>query len=432
MQIYSWSQLTQAQKTQLLLRPQLADQADIRAKTQAIIERVKQEGDAAVLDLIAAYDKVSLTQLKVTAEEWREAREKITPEELAAIEFAFAQIHAYHLAQLPKTHVTETTAGVRCERQARPIQRVGLYIPGGSAPLVSSVLMQGIPAHIAHCPLRVLVTPPNQAGKIDPRILVAAELCGIEHVFKVGGAQAIAAMAYGTQSIPKVDKIFGPGNAWVTQAKLLVSQDVNGASIDMPAGPSEVMVIADDAANPHFVAADLLSQAEHGPDSQVLLVAFSETFALAVKAAIQTQLQALTRRETAEKSLQHCRLIVVSSVQEAIGISNHYAPEHLILQMKNAEQYVSTIHHAGAIFVGPWAPETVGDYVTGSNHVLPTAGYARTWSGLSMMDFMKWVSVQYVTEEGLRTIGPYAEVLAAMEGLGAHRNAVSIRLEKKQ
>jgi histidinol dehydrogenase len=402
------------------------------ARVAAIIDQIKTEGDVALFALTAQYDQVSLSELEVTPEEWVAAKENITSTELAAIEFAIAQIATYHSQQLPRVQVVETIAGVRCERLVRPIERVGLYIPGGSAPLVSSVLMQAIPARIADCPMRILATPPNKAGKIDPRILVAAALCGIERVFKMGGAQAIAAMAYGTESVPKVDKIFGPGNAWVTQAKMWVSQDVNGASIDMPAGPSELLVIADDAANPEFVAADLLSQAEHGPDSQVLLIALSQDFAVRVKTAVEAQLQALTRREIAEKSLQHSRFIVVDDVLSAIEVSNEYAPEHLILQVQDADTYVPHVTHAGAVFIGPWTPETVGDYVTGSNHVLPTSGYARTWSGLSVLDFTKFISVQHVTREGLQNIGPYAETLATMEGLDGHKNAVSMRLKHGQ
>jgi len=428
MQIHFWDKLSRVEKNQLLARPAV-DTSDVVSRVSAIIHQVKTEGDVALFALTSRYDHVSLLTLEVGEDEWREAKEQVTSAELAAIEFAQARIEIYHSQQLPRVQAVETVDGVHCERQPRPIQRVGLYIPGGSAPLVSSVLMQGIPARLANCSVCILATPPNKSGKVDPRILIAAELCGIKRVFKVGGAQAIAAMAYGTESIPKVDKIFGPGNSWVTQAKMLVSKDANGAAIDMPAGPSELMVIADDKANPDFVAADLLSQAEHGPDSQVLLVALSEAFAQRVKMALEAQVAVLTRREIAEKSLQHCRLIVVDDISKAIAVSNDYAPEHLILQVEDAAAYVSQVQHAGAVFVGPWAPETVGDYVTGSNHVLPTSGYARTWSGLSVTDFMKFISVQYVTREGLQNMGPYAEALATIEGLDAHKNAVAIRLK---
>ena len=287
--------------------------------------------------------------------------------------------------------------------------------------------MLGVPSALAKCPLRVLCTPANKEGKINPYLLVAASLSGIDQVYKLGGAQAIAAMAYGTESIPKIDKIFGPGNAWVTQAKILVAQDPLGAAIDMPAGPSELLVIADSNANPEFVAADLLSQAEHGPDSQVILITLAKEFASAVEQALAKQLSTLSRRAIAEKSLLHARIIIVETVTEAIAISNHYAPEHLILQVAQAEDYVEQIQNAGAVFLGAWAPETVGDYVTGSNHVLPTSGYARNYSGLSVLDFMKFINVQNLTEAGLQAIGPYAAELAEIEGLTAHKQAVVLR-----
>lgn len=428
MHILFWNALDTTEQKAALLRP-VVDTKAFNKQVAALIQQVQEEGDLALFALTAKYDHASLLTLAVSEEERVLAKQKVSPTDLAAIQFAYDRIHTYHQPQIPVAHVTETIPGVHCTRQPRPIQRVGLYVPAGSAPLVSSVLMQGVPAQLAACPVRILATPPHPAGEIDPRLLVAAELCGITHIFKVGGAQAIAAMAYGTESVPKVDKIFGPGNPWVTQAKLRVSQDPAGAAIDMPAGPSEVMVIADDAANPAFVAADLLSQAEHGPDSQVILVTLSRDVAQQVARALQTQLEQLTRRAIAEQSLQHARCIIVEDMQKAIAVSNAYAPEHLILQVEDAAQYVSSIHNAGAVFVGKWTPETVGDYVTGSNHVLPTAGYARTWSGLSVLDFMKWISVQEVTQAGLQKIGPYAETLAAIEGLDAHKNAVSLRLK---
>lgn len=357
-----------------------------------------------------------------------EARKQISPEAQAALTFAKERIEIFHQANYPEVVITETCTGVTCERQAKPIERVGLYIPGGSAPLVSTVLMLAVPASIAQCPVKIICTPPDTNGKIDPHILVAAELCGVQSVFKVGGAQAVAAMAYGTQSIPKVDKIFGPGNQWVTQAKMLVSQDPLGASIDMPAGPSELMVIADESANPEWVAADLLSQAEHGADSQVILVVTSLVLANKVANAVAEQVAVLPRQAIATQALMHSAIIVVETLANAIEIANQYAPEHLILAFDEAEVYKGDIQNAGAVFMGHWTPETAGDYVTGSNHVLPTNGFARSVSGLSILDFMKFIYFQTVTEAGMKIIGPHAEILAAIEGLDAHKQAVTKRL----
>ncbi len=430
MKTYIWAQLSEQEKQQVLQRPVRDEESSRVAKVQAIIEQVQTQGDAALRAFTQQYEGLALTQFVVTQEEFAQAQQAVSLESQAAIQFAYQQIKTYHAAFLPKTKGLATAPGVYCERQPRPIPRVGLYVPGGSAPLVSAVLMLGVPANLAHCPLKVLCTPANAAGAIDPHILVAAQMCEIDHVYKLGGAQAIAAMAYGTETIPKVDKIFGPGNAWVTTAKMAVAQDPLGAAIDMPAGPSELVVIADNAANPDWVAADLLSQAEHGPDSQVLLIALAEEFCHQVAQAISTQLAALSRREIAHQSLAHCRLIIAENMAQALAISNHYAPEHVILQVSNPAQYVSQIDNAGAVFLGPWTPETVGDYVTGSNHVLPTNGYARSYSGLSVVDFVKFINVQTVTEAGLRQIGPYAAQLAAIEGLTAHQQAVTRRLSE--
>ena len=296
--------------------------------------------------------------------------------------------------------------------------------------MISTTLMLGVPAQIANIPTRILCTPPNANGEIDPRILYAAKLCGIKRIFKVGGAQAIAAMAFGTESIPKVNKIFGPGNSWVTEAKKIVAEDADGAMIDMPAGPSELMVIADDQANPAYVAADLLSQAEHGPDSQVILISLSEKFAEQTARALTAQITGLSRQKIIEESLRYCRFIVVDCVEDALVISNRYAPEHLMLQVKDPSQYTPEIKNAGSVFLGEWTPETVGDYVTGSNHVLPTNGYARSYSGLSVLDFIKFINFQKVTKDGLINIGAYAAKFAAMEKLDGHQQAVLIRLEE--
>ncbi len=404
---------------------------DLLMNTQNIIDAVKKDGDDALRNFAQQFDKVNLIQLAVSADEFSEAENLVSDEAKVAIQFAQQQLQTLSQAQLAdiQTHKRITTSkGVICERQSRPIERIGLYIPGGTAPLISTVLMLGVPSKMANNPLRILCTPPNREGKINAHILYAAKLCGIEKVFKVGGAQAIAAMAYGTESIPKIDKIFGPGNAWVTQAKQLVSQDPKGAVIDMPAGPSEILVIADDKANPDYVAADLLSQAEHGIDSQVILISLSEKFLSEVKNCIELQLKTLSRRNIIEQSLSHAKMIVAKNTEEAVALSNQFAPEHLILQLENPEKCIGKIINAGAVFVGPWAPETVGDYVTGSNHVLPTYGYAKTYSGLSVMDFMKFISIQTVSKAGLQKIGPYAEILATLEGLDAHKNAVSLRL----
>lgn len=432
MNVVQWNRLSDAEKSNLLARPVITSSDDLREKVNVIIADVRSRGEQAVLELTAKFDRVQLNDLQVSDAELSNASQLIDQEARRAIEFAKLQLQINHTIQLPKTVTVQTGEGIWCERQARPIQRVGLYIPGGSAPLVSTMLMLGVPAELAGCPIRIICTPPNANGGIDPHILYAATLCGITQVFKVGGAQAIAAMAYGTKSIPKVDKIFGPGNAWVTQAKILVAQDPVGASIEMPAGPSEVLVIADSEADAEFVAADLLSQAEHGPDSQVLLVTTSTEMAKQVNDAIHRQLAGLKRYDIAKQALLNSRMIIVNTIEEAVAISNSYAPEHLILQVATPDQYVPQILNAGAVFLGQWAPETVGDYVTGSNHVLPTNGYAKSYSGLSVADFMKWISFQRVTHTGLKSIGPYAEKLADIEGLDAHQSAVSRRLAKME
>jgi histidinol dehydrogenase len=318
--------------------------------------------------------------------------------------------------------------GVRCERVIRPISAVGLYVPAGSAPLPSAVIMLGVPARIAGCPQRVLCTPPGRDGRAHPAVLVAARLCGIESVFKVGGAQAIAAMAYGTQSIPKVDKIFGPGNAWVTAAKQAAAADPAGAACDMPAGPSEVMVIADDSARPEFVAADLLAQAEHDPQAQAILVTSSAELAQAVTVAVMVRMRALSRRAVLEKSLASSRCLLVRDLQSAVAVANEYAAEHLILEVREPRRWLEQVRSAGSVFLGAWSPEPMGDYCSGTNHVLPTYGYARAYSGLSVLDFVKRITVQELSPEGLRALGPIAVTLAQLEGLDAHAEAVTCRL----
>lgn len=432
MKIYEWQNLEATEKQQLLQRPNCQyTQANLE-KTKAIIQQVREEGDQALFDLTAKFDRVRLSTLKIKPAEFVAAESEVDAATKTAILFAKNQIETYHQAERPETMTVETQAGVLCERQVRPIECVGLYIPGGSAPLVSTVLMLGVPAQIAGCKQKILCTPPDHNGQIDCRLLIAAKACGIENIYKVGGAQAIAAMGYGTSSIPKVNKIIGPGNTWVMQAKMLIAEDPEGASMDMPAGPSEVLIIADAKANPIFVAADLLSQAEHGPDSQVMLITTSDVFAKAVSNAVINQLKQLPRYTIANAALQHSRIILVKTIEEAVQISNRYAPEHLILQVESYETFVPLIENAGAVFLGKWTPEAVGDYVTGSNHVLPTNGFARTYSGLSVRDFMKFIHFQTVSLTGLQKIGPFAEKLAMIEGLIGHKQAISLRLKEAE
>src|SRR5690606_3587963 len=346
-----------------------------------------------------------------------------------AIRTAARNIETFHRAQLPRDLDVETAPGVVCERLSRPIRRVGLYVPAGSAPLPSTALMLGIPAKLAGCETRILCSPPQRNGRVDPAVLFAARVAGVTRVFRVGGAHAIAAMAYGTESVPKVYKIFGPGNTWVTAAKDLVDADPGGAARDYPAGPSEVLVIADDGANPAFVASDLLSQAEHGGDSQVLLITTSRRLAAAVAAEVDAQKAKLSRRDTVEAALAHSSIIVVDDLDAAVAISNDYAPEHLIRQVEQPRRLLDGVEAAGSVFLGPWSPESVGDYCSGTNHVLPTYGYARRSSSLGVGDFLRSMTVQELSADGLRNIGPVAETLAELEGLDAHARAVGTRLE---
>ena len=373
-------------------------------------------------------DGVKLESFQVSPSEKAAARDQKWPRVVAAMERAISQIERFHAAGMPKRVDLEVSPGLHCSRVPLPIERVGLYIPGGTAPLPSTVLMLGVPARLAGCQTRVLCTPPRKDGSMDPNVIVAAELCGIEELFKIGGAQAIAAMAYGTASIPKVDKIFGPGNSWVTEAKAQVACDPEGAAIDMPAGPSEVMVVADSSARADFVAADLLSQAEHGTDSQVILVSPSEPLLLAAIDAVKTQLASLPRREIATRSMGNSRFLLTNDVEEALEVANRYAPEHLILQVESAASWVEHVRNAGSVFLGAWSPEAVGDYASGTNHVLPTYGYARTFSGVSVDSFMKQITFQELSPAALGDIGPTVETLAEIEGLTAHKRAISIRV----
>jgi histidinol-phosphate aminotransferase len=425
-----WAELDEPTRTALLRRPATSLGPATREAVLPLLAAVRAEGDAALRSLTARLDGVTLERLELDVTERDAAFAAVGRERRAALERAVTNLTRFHELQGARPFVVETQPGVRCERLTVPIDRVGLYAPGGTAPLCSTVLMLGVPAMLAGSPTRILCSPPRRDGTLDPHLVVAAALTGITRVFKLGGAQAIAAMAYGTASVPKVDKIFGPGNAWVTQAKVLVAEDPDGAAIDLPAGPSEVLVIADDSADPTFVAADLLSQAEHGADSQVVLVATSAAIIDAVERELEAQLAALPRRELARASLAHSRLVEVGSTQEALEVSNRYAPEHLILQTRDARALVARVRNAGSVFVGPWSPESVGDYASGTNHVLPTYGWARSVSGLSLEAFQKTITVQELSVPGLRALGPVVETLAELEGLDAHRRAVSLRLER--
>ena len=428
MRIVNWQDLDSAQRRAALARPAFAARADIAADVSRLIGQVRSQGDAALLALTERFDGVRLDGLRVSAAEFAAARAQLTPAQIAALERAIDNVDRFHAAQQLQPLSLETSPGVRCERVVRAINAVGLYVPAGSAPLPSAVIMLAVPARLAGCPQRVLCTPPARDGGANPAVLVAAQLCGIDTVFKVGGAQAIAAMAYGTATIPKVDKVFGPGNAWVTAAKQQVAADPDGAAVDMPAGPSEVLVIADDSARPAFVAADLLAQAEHDPQSQAILLTPSARLAGEVLAEVQRQMTLLSRHAILVQSIAASRCIVVPDLATAIEVCNDYAPEHLLLQIREPRACLGQIRNAGSIFLGDWSPEPMGDYCSGTNHVLPTYGYARAYSGLSLLDFSKRITVQELTPDGLRDLGPVAATLAHLEGLDAHAAAVECRL----
>jgi histidinol dehydrogenase len=427
--ILEWDSLSAADRRAALARPAQEARADIAAVAADVVSTVRRDGDAALLAYTERFDSVKLDSLAVPAEEFAAARKALTPKQHAALATAIANVQLFHAGQLPQPLAVETAPGVRCERIVRAISTVGLYVPAGSAPLPSAVIMLAIPARIAGCPNRILCTPPARNGKANPAVLVAAELCGINTVFKVGGAQAIAALAYGTETIPKADKIFGPGNAYVTAAKQLVAADPAGAACDMPAGPSEVMVVADGSANAEFVAADLLAQAEHDTQAQAILVTSSRELAEAVSLEVQKQTSQLSRRAILQESLAASRCIVVRDVAAAIDVANQYAAEHLILEVEAPRQWLPRIQNAGSVFLGAWSPEPMGDYCSGTNHVLPTYGYARAYSGLSVLDFVKGITVQELTPAGLQGLGPVAVELAELEGLDAHARAVSRRLD---
>ena len=413
-----WNELTR--------RPQI-ELGFLESSVRNILNRVKKSGDQAIRDLTLQYDKVAVAELEVTKEEMKGARQNISVDLQKALRIAADNITRFHNAQKREPLVVETMPGVKCWRKAVPITKVGIYIPGGTAPLFSTVLMLGIPASLAGCSEIILCTPPSKEGRIHPAILFAAELVGITKIFKAGGAQAIGAMAYGTETIPNVYKIFGPGNQYVTKAKQLITEE--GVAIDMPAGPSEVLVIADDTCNPAFVAADLLSQAEHGEDSQVILVLLNESLLPLIKKELETQLKELPRRAIAEKCLANSRTVIFDQEALALEFTNAYAPEHLIINTSNAEAIAEQITNAGSVFIGNFSPEAVGDYASGTNHTLPTNGYARAYAGVSLESFLKYITYQQLSEAGIRNVGPYVEQLAEAEELIAHRRAVTIRLQ---
>lgn len=428
--VINWASLSESEQQAALARPELADSASLSTQVAEIIRSVRANGDAALRAYSQQFDGLENNPLVLSAAVKNAQLAKLLPARKAAIELAYDNIRKFHAAQLPRDVEVETSAGVTCQLKSRAIAAVGLYIPGGSAPLPSTVLMLGVPAQLAGCGRIVLVTPPGKpaAGDIAPEILYAAELCGISEIYTIGGAQAIAALAYGTQSIAKVDKIFGPGNRYVTEAKQQVSQDAKGAQIDMPAGPSEVLVLADSSANPAFVAADLLSQAEHGPDSQVILVSDSSGLIAAVQAEVASQLSQLPRKDIAQAALSHSRYILTADLAQAVTVTNAYAPEHLIVQTAFDDELVAQFNSAASIFVGKWTPESAGDYASGTNHVLPTYGYSKTVSSLSLADFYRRFTLQKLSEQGMRNIGPAIVTLAEAESLDAHANAVRLRL----
>ncbi len=411
----------------ILARPG-TDFSGLRDNVHTILEAVRSGGDGALKEYSLAFDKVEVREFQLSANEIRDSGQQISESLKEAIAIAQSNIERFHKSQKPEDLVINTMPGVECRLKYRPIEKVGLYIPGGTAPLLSTVLMLGIPARIAGCREIILCTPPNADGRIHPAILYCAGILGIENIYRIGGAQAIAAMAYGTESIPKMDKIFGPGNQYVTVAKQLVS--LENVAIDLPAGPSEVAVIADNTADPAFIAADLLSQAEHGTDSQVILVATREKIITKVMAELDKQLATLPRKKIAEAALRNSRLIVMEDKENILDMINSYAPEHLIIQCQDYEEVGNRINNAGSVFLGPYTPESAGDYASGTNHTLPTGGYARAYSGIGLESFMKRISYQEISEDGLTNLGPAIKAMAEEEELMAHSIAVEIRLKK--
>lgn len=427
--IVNWSLLDEKAKQDTLARPAIADSATLSEQVASILDLVKTQGDKALYDLTEKFDGIALKTLTISQEQVEAAVKALSPKRLKAIETAYGQIKRFHEAQKHQDIAVETTPGVNCVLKSEAIESVGLYIPAGSAPLPSTVLMLGVPSQIAGCKRSVLVCPPDKNGQLANEILAAASLCGITEIYTVGGAQACAALAFGTETIKSVHKVFGPGNKFVTEAKKQLSQQVAGFAIDMPAGPSEVLVIGDENSNPAFIASDLLSQAEHGPDSQVILVSNSESLLTAVDVELQKQVALLSRCNIATAALEHCRLILTTSIEQAIEVSNEYGPEHLIVQTDNASSLVGKLRNAGSIFVGAFTPESAGDYASGTNHVLPTYGYSKVVSSLSLADFSRRFTVQEITRSGLANLAECIIELTDAEGLDAHQRAVTIRLE---
>ena len=426
--IHNWSTLDESQQRSLLRRPVASQDPSVRKTANEIIAAVRSKGDASLRALTNKFDAATVIEFRVTDQEIEAATRELDDDQLAAIDLAIKNVQTFHKQQVPVDISIETMPGVLCERVNQPLDSVGLYVPAGTAPLPSAAIMLAVPAMIAGCPRCILCTPPRADGRADAAVLVAASRAGVKEIYKVGGAQAIAAMAFGTESIPKVRKILGPGNAWVTSAKTIVSADPDGAAIDMPAGPSEVLVLADEFASAEWVAADLLSQAEHGADSQAVFVTNDAALAARVQAEVETQSQQLTRADIVAKALQNSMIIIAPDIDAAIEISNRYAPEHLILQIRNAREAVSSVRNAGSVFVGQWSPESGGDYCSGTNHVLPTYGYAASYSGLGVDHFMRQMTSQELSKAGLEKLGAAVVTLAGLEGLDGHAAAVSRRL----
>lgn len=430
MNLLTWTSLDEAARTEAVRRGTAAAGPEVTASVATILAQVRAGGDAAVRELTARFDGVEVDDLQVSTDQVAAAVERLDPALLAAIREAAGRIRAFHEAGMTREYAVQTAPGVVCERVVRPIRTVGLYVPAGSAPLPSTALMLGVPAQLAGCPEVVLITPPGRDGRADDAVLAAAAECGVTRIHLGGGAQAVAALAYGTETVPRCDKIFGPGNAWVTEAKRQVSGAEGGPGIDLPAGPSEVVVIADTGADAEFVAADLLSQAEHGPDSQVLLLTDDARLAAAVVAQVEQQVEQLPRADIARKALAGSRVILTDDLDQAFEISNDYGPEHLILALREPRDWLDRVQTAGSVFLGDWAPETLGDYCSGTNHVLPTAGAARWTGGVNVASFQIAMTVQHVTEQGLAEVGPCAVELSEAEQLHAHQRAVTRRLAR--
>ncbi len=429
-QMINWQALSPQEQKNALARPAIANNALLSTQVNNILAQVKSKGDRALYDFTEKFDGVVLASLKVSTEQVQKAKNALTSKRLKAINTAYAQIKRFHEAQQPQDIAVETTAGVRCVLKTEAIESVGLYIPAGSAPLPSTVLMLGVPAQIVNCPRVVLVCPPNKNGELADEILAAADLCGITEIYAVGGAHAIAALAYGTQTINAVNKVFGPGNRYVTEAKKQLSQQVAGFAIDMPAGPSELLIIGDKTSNAAFIAADLLSQAEHGADSQVILLTDSTALINNVAEQLTLQITLLSRQKIAQQALAHSRLVLVDNIEQAIEVSNEYGPEHLIVQTQQPQALLKKLRNAGSVFVGAYTPESAGDYASGTNHVLPTYGYSKVISSLSLADFSRRYTVQELSREGLASLAECIIELTDAEGLDAHQRAVTIRLEE--